>query len=73
MGTNIEGYREVKVILTNGETFVTKSCYGRGDTIKLDVDPFNHPAWRKDSGNLVNVNNDRVTRFQNKHGSVFGE
>lgn len=39
-------YHEITVVLTNGESFTTRSTYGKpGDVIKLDVDPTVHPAW----------------------------
>lgn len=39
-------YHEITVVLTNGESFKTRSTYGKpGDSIKLDVDPTIHPAW----------------------------
>ena len=32
--------------MTDGTTFVTRSCYGKpGDTIRLDIDSKSHPAW----------------------------
>jgi large subunit ribosomal protein L31 len=39
-------YHEIKVIMTDGTEFTTRSCYGKpGDTIRLDIDPKSHPAW----------------------------
>ncbi len=39
-------YHEINVIMTDGTTFKTRSCYGNeGDTIRLDIDPKSHPAW----------------------------
>lgn len=39
-------YHEITVAMTNGETFKTRSTYGKpGDTLTLDVDPTTHPAW----------------------------
>jgi len=39
-------YHEITVQMTNGETFTTRSTWGKpGDTLKLDVDPKTHPAW----------------------------
>jgi large subunit ribosomal protein L31 len=39
-------YHEIKVIMTDGFEFTTRSCYGKpGDTIRLDIDPKSHPAW----------------------------
>ena len=39
-------YHEINVIMTDGTTFVTRSCHGKpGDTIRLDIDSKSHPAW----------------------------
>ena len=39
-------YHVIKVVMTDGTEFKTRSCYGKpGDTIRLDIDPKSHPAW----------------------------
>ncbi|HEV7263445.1 MAG TPA: 50S ribosomal protein L31 [Falsiroseomonas sp.] len=39
-------YHEINIIMTDGTTFKTRSCYGNpGDTMRLDIDPKSHPAW----------------------------
>lgn len=39
-------YHEIKVIMTDGTEFTTRSCAGKaGDVIRLDIDPKSHPAW----------------------------
>ena len=39
-------YLDIKVIMTDGTEYMTRSCYGNpGDTIRLDIDPKSHPAW----------------------------
>ena len=39
-------YHEIKVVLTDGTEFTTRSTYGsEGDTLRLDIDPKTHPAW----------------------------
>jgi large subunit ribosomal protein L31 len=39
-------YHEINVVMTDGTTFKTRSCYGKeGDTLRLDIDPKSHPAW----------------------------
>lgn len=39
-------YHEITVIMTDGTSFTTRSCYGKpGDTLRLDIDPKSHPAW----------------------------
>lgn len=39
-------YHEIKVIMTDGTNFKTRSTYGKkGDELRLDIDPSSHPAW----------------------------
>ena len=39
-------YHTIKVQLTDGSIFETRSTYGKeGDVLKLDIDPTSHPAW----------------------------
>ncbi len=39
-------YHQIKIVMTDGTEFTTRSCYGReGDTLRLDIDPKSHPAW----------------------------
>lgn len=39
-------YHEIKIVMTDGTEFSTRSCYGKpGDTLRLDIDPKSHPAW----------------------------
>ncbi len=39
-------YHEIKVIMTDGSEFTTRSTFGRpGETLRLDIDPKSHPAW----------------------------
>jgi large subunit ribosomal protein L31 len=39
-------YHTIKVVMTDGTTFETRSTYGKeGDSLRLDVDPLTHPAW----------------------------
>ena len=39
-------YHEIKVVMTDGTEFTTKSTMGKpGEVLKLDVDPLSHPAW----------------------------
>lgn len=60
-------YHTITVQMTDGSTFETKSCYGKeGETLILDLDPKNHPAWRTDGSTTVNEKNDRISKFKNK-------
>ena len=39
-------YHFIKVVMTDGTTFTTRSTMGKdGDTLNLDIDPNTHPAW----------------------------
>jgi large subunit ribosomal protein L31 len=39
-------YHLVKVIMTDGTEFTTRSTWGKpGDVLHLDIDPKSHPAW----------------------------
>ena len=39
-------YHTIKVVMTNGTSFETRSTMGKaGDTLNLDIDPNTHPAW----------------------------
>ncbi len=39
-------YHEIKVVMTDGTEFTTRSTWGKeGDTMRLDIDPKSHPAW----------------------------
>ena len=66
-------YEEFTVVFTNGEKAKFYSTAGkRLGTLNLDTDPFNHPAWRKDGGTVVNTGNNQVNKFNKKFGSAFG-
>lgn len=62
-------YHEIKVLMTDGTEFVTRSTYGsEGDTLRLDIDPKTHPAWTGvqrlvDSGGQVAKFNKRFEKF----------
>ncbi|NIA70526.1 50S ribosomal protein L31 [Pelagibius litoralis] len=62
-------YHEIKVVMTDGTEFTTRSTYGAsGDTMRLDIDPKTHPAWTGehrlvDSGGQVAKFNKRFGGF----------
>jgi large subunit ribosomal protein L31 len=59
-------YHLVKVIMTDGTEFTTRSTWGKsGDTLHLDVDPKSHPAWTGGQQHLLDRGG-RVSRFQKK-------
>lgn len=64
-------YHEIKVVMTDGSEFVTRSCYGKpGDTLNLDVDPKSHPAWTGGQQQLMDRGG-RLSRFNSKFGGLF--
>ena len=39
-------YHTIKVEMTDGKQFETKSTWGsEGEILKLDIDPLSHSAW----------------------------
>ena len=47
-------YHMIKVVMTNGVEFMTRSTYGEdGATLHLDIDPNTHPAWTGGSQQLA--------------------
>jgi large subunit ribosomal protein L31 len=67
-------YHLIKVIMTDGTAFLTRSTYGKaGDTLHLDIDPTTHPAWTGGSQHLVDRGG-RLSRFNSRFGSLgFGK
>jgi len=64
-------YHLIKVVLTDGTEYMTRSTYGNaGDTLNLDIDPNTHPAWTGGSQQLLDRGG-RVSRF-NKKFENFG-
>ncbi len=59
----------VNVVMTNKTTFQILTTWGKeGDTLTLDVDPKNHPAWQENAQNFVNANDERLNKFKKKFG-----
>jgi large subunit ribosomal protein L31 len=59
-------YHTVKVTMTDGTEFVTRSTWGKaGDVLHLDIDPKSHPAWTGGQQHLVDRGG-RLSRFQKK-------
>ncbi|MBM3579640.1 MAG: 50S ribosomal protein L31 [Alphaproteobacteria bacterium] len=60
---------KVNVVMTDGSKFEIQTTWGKeGETLRLDVDPKNHPAWQEKAQNFINANNERVTKFKKKFG-----
>ncbi|GAB4521012.1 MAG: 50S ribosomal protein L31 [Amphiplicatus sp.] len=63
-------YHPIKVVMTDGTTFETRSTYGEpGATLHLDIDPNSHPAWT--GGPQQIADRGRVSKFNQKFGK-FG-
>ena len=63
-------YHEITVKMTNGDSFTTRSTYGKkGDTLILDIDPNTHPAWTG-GGSFVNEKAGKVAKFNQKFGGI---
>jgi large subunit ribosomal protein L31 len=66
-------YHTVKVIMTDGTEFTTRSTYGKeGDAIHLDIDPKSHPAWTGGQQQLLDRGG-RLSRFQKKFSGFLKE
>ena len=63
-------YHTIKVVMTDGTEFVTRSTYGsEGDTLNLDIDPKTHPAWTGGSQQLLDRGG-RLSRFNTRYGGL---
>ena len=64
-------YHKIKVQLTDGTVFETRSTYGKdGDKINLDIDPSSHPAWTGGKQKLLDTGG-RVSKFKKKYEGRF--
>lgn len=60
----------VNVIMTDKTEFQIMTTWGKeGETLRLDMDPKNHPAWQEKSQHHINSNNARVNQFKTKFGN----
>jgi large subunit ribosomal protein L31 len=59
-------YHPIKVVMTDGTEYMTRSTYGEaGTTLTLDIDPKTHPAWTGGDQRLVDRGG-RVSRFNSR-------
>ena len=59
-------YHKIKVEMTDGTQFETKSTWGsEGEVLKLEIDPKSHPAWTGGKAN-INESEGQVARFQKR-------
>ncbi|MBL8573495.1 MAG: 50S ribosomal protein L31 [Hyphomicrobiaceae bacterium] len=59
-------YHKIKVVLTDGTEYWTRSTYGKdGDTLNLDIDPNTHPAWTGGNQQILDRGG-RISKFKDK-------
>lgn len=62
-------YHEIKVVHTDGSEHIMRSCWGKkGDVMRLDIDPLNHPAWTGGKGQVLEKG--RLAKFGNKYAGL---
>ena len=63
-------YHEITVVTTNGIEYKTKSTWGKeGDTMRLDVDCYSHPAWQ--GGIQKVVEKAQLSKFEKRFGTFL--
>jgi large subunit ribosomal protein L31 len=73
-GTEHPDYHFIKVVMTDGTEYKTRSTYGKeGDVLNLDIDPTTHPAWTGGEQKMLDRGG-RVSRFNNLFAGLgFGK
>ncbi len=62
-------YHEITVQLTNGETYKTRSTWGKeGDTMVLDIDPSSHNAWTGGTQRISEKG--QVAKFKQRYSNL---
>lgn len=63
-------YHKIKVVMTDGTEYFTKSTWGKEDaTLNLDIDPKTHPAWTGNSQSMIDRGG-QISKFKNKFGNL---
>ena len=63
-------YHWIKVVMTDGTEYMTRSTYGKdGDTLNLDIDPKTHPAWTGGTQQLMDRGG-RLSKFNSRFGGI---
>jgi len=63
-------YHMIKVVMTDGTEYMTRSTYGEpGTTLNLDIDPNTHPAWTGGTQQLMDRGG-RLSRFNARFGAI---
>ncbi len=64
------GYHRIKVQMTDGTVFETRSTWGgEDDTLQLEIDPKVHPAWTGGNAKLLDSGG-QVARFNKRFGGL---
>ncbi|MFQ5954461.1 MAG: 50S ribosomal protein L31 [Kiloniellales bacterium] len=59
-------YHEIKVVMTDGTEFTTRSTWGQpGDTLRLEIDATTHPAWTGEH-RLMTTARGQVAKFHKR-------
>jgi large subunit ribosomal protein L31 len=62
-------YHAIKVHMTDGTTFETKTTWGKpGDEMRLEIDPKSHPAWLGGGQRLVDTGG-QLSKFSKRYQS----
>jgi len=65
-------YHPIKVVMTDGSTFETKSTWGKeGDSLKLEIDSKSHSAWTGGSQKILDKG--RVSKFYKKFSNLMSK
>jgi|TARA_B110000438_G_C15716053_1_gene607542 large subunit ribosomal protein L31 len=65
-------YHPIKVVMTDGSTFETKSTWGKeGDSLKLEIDSKSHSAWTGGSQKILDKG--RVSKFNKKFSNLMSK
>ena len=62
-------YHKIKVEMTDGSQFETKSTWGsEGEILKLEIDPISHSAWT--GGKQKILDKGRVSKYNKKFSNL---
>lgn len=63
-------YHEITVVMTDGTEYKTRTTWGKpGDTMRLDIDPLSHPAWK--GGSYKIMEKGQLSKFEKRFGSFM--
>lgn len=64
------GYHKIKVQMTDGSTFETRSTWGNeGQVLALEIDPIAHPAWNAGAARVIDSGG-QISKFNKKFGAI---